>query len=205
MRDLDWAWLAGIFEGEGCCSLTGKSGVETRIFMTDRDIIERIDRLCPSERRRITVRTPPNRKVQYGWVRSDRDEVRAFLEGVLPFLGERRGERVRLALERLDKNLGAKHKRTHCKYGHPLSGDNLYVAALTGARSCQICRTRRGNEREERARAERAANPKKRGSPFQTVCARGHPMDDDNAYVIPKTGKRRCKTCRRMRDRGELP
>jgi hypothetical protein len=30
---------------------------------------------------------------------------------------------------------------THCKRGHLLSGDNVYVSPKTGSRGCQICRT----------------------------------------------------------------
>lgn len=43
---------------------------------------------------------------------------------------------------------GAKYaRRTHCKRGHPLSGDNLYVRP-TGVRGCRACRVLwRQNER----------------------------------------------------------
>lgn len=30
--------------------------------------------------------------------------------------------------------------KTHCVYGHPLSGDNLYIQPSNGSRSCKICR-----------------------------------------------------------------
>jgi hypothetical protein len=30
--------------------------------------------------------------------------------------------------------------KTHCKNGHPLAGDNLYVAPRTGWRACRTCR-----------------------------------------------------------------
>lgn len=30
--------------------------------------------------------------------------------------------------------------KTHCKWGHPLSGANLYVTPGTGSRSCRTCR-----------------------------------------------------------------
>ena len=30
-------------------------------------------------------------------------------------------------------------RQTHCKYGHPLSGDNLYIEPKRGARRCRIC------------------------------------------------------------------
>ena len=32
--------------------------------------------------------------------------------------------------------------RTHCKHGHPLSGENLYVQPSTGYRYCRICQRR---------------------------------------------------------------
>lgn len=43
--------------------------------------------------------------------------------------------------------------QTHCKYGHPLSGENLYLSPGTGFRQCKICR----NERARQHRARKAA------------------------------------------------
>jgi hypothetical protein len=31
-------------------------------------------------------------------------------------------------------------RMTHCDQGHPLSGDNLYIAPKTGKRNCRTCR-----------------------------------------------------------------
>lgn len=42
--------------------------------------------------------------------------------------------------------------RTHCKYGHPLSGDNLYVTPQ-GRRGCRTCIQRR--EKARRGRRKR--------------------------------------------------
>jgi len=39
------------------------------------------------------------------------------------------------------ENLAFKHK-THCKHGHPLSGDNVRVDPRTGARVCRACARR---------------------------------------------------------------
>lgn len=47
---------------------------------------------------------------------------------------------------------GLARRRTQCPYGHPLSGDNLYVAPKTGARACRTCRQE--NNRKRRARAQ---------------------------------------------------
>jgi hypothetical protein len=43
--------------------------------------------------------------------------------------------------------------QTHCKNGHPLSGENLYVHLQRGTRSCRTCKNRRteisNNKRRE--------------------------------------------------------
>jgi hypothetical protein len=36
--------------------------------------------------------------------------------------------------------------QTHCKHGHPLSGENLYVMPKTGTRVCRSCQARRASE-----------------------------------------------------------
>lgn len=41
--------------------------------------------------------------------------------------------------------------KTHCGYGHPLSGDNLFVTRQ-GARQCRICMRRRNRESYHRLR-----------------------------------------------------
>jgi hypothetical protein len=50
------------------------------------------------------------------------------------------------------ENLAFKRK-THCRHGHPLSGDNLRIDPRTGARVCRACL--RDNQRRLRATAGR--------------------------------------------------
>lgn len=156
MEKWEWAWLAGIYEGEGCMGFTGRCGVQIRVCMTDRDVVERIESLCPSPNGVKTQKYRTNKKLQYRWQISDRDIAKAFIEGVLPFLGIRRAERAREGLERIAVNPGAKSKRTHCLRGHPLFGKNLYVQR-TGARSCRTCRAARDVAKHAREKAARAA------------------------------------------------
>lgn len=40
-------------------------------------------------------------------------------------------------------------RKTHCKHGHPLSGNNLYVAP-NGKRACQVCRRKAERRYKER-------------------------------------------------------
>lgn len=47
--------------------------------------------------------------------------------------------------------------RTHCKNGHPLSGDNLYPWSYTQQRMCVTCARRRTREYQQRKQQERKA------------------------------------------------
>jgi hypothetical protein len=38
-----------------------------------------------------------------------------------------------------DGPTGRNHRKTHCKRGHPLSGENLYVSKRIGERRCREC------------------------------------------------------------------
>ena len=75
-------------------------------------------------------------------------------------------------------------RTTHCKYMHPLSGDNLHVSP-SGKRTCKACR-----------RAYKAAYRVKKGCIPRdpTRCRKGHPFDAENT-VIKKSGQRRCRIC----------
>lgn len=46
--------------------------------------------------------------------------------------------------------------RSHCKWGHPLEGTNLYISQ--GKRRCKVCRKRHAALRWDRQPANRGAN-----------------------------------------------
>jgi hypothetical protein len=68
--------------------------------------------------------------------------------------------------------------KTHCKRGHLLSGDNIYISG--GTRHCKPCERERG--------------PSKRPQ-FATHCPKGHELIGANLYVTPD-GYRKCRPCR---------
>ena len=79
--------------------------------------------------------------------------------------------------------------KTHCRFGHPYSGDNLSVRP-NGKRVCKAC------AREQQARyreARRAAAPPKVKPPRET-CKHGHPW---TKFVIQRGGKQVCAECER--------
>ena len=74
---------------------------------------------------------------------------------------------------------------THCKNGHELSGENVYLGKR-GRRRCRVCRN--AWERDRRALALPSTRP------LPAVCRLGHTMSDENLR-IERSGKRRCRAC----------
>jgi hypothetical protein len=151
------AWVAGIFEGEGCICDCGVRSVSLTISSTDRDVLEEVQRIMGTGGIHSILRSEvdrQNRKPIFQWHIANRDDVRLVLESLLPWLRKRRYARALEALKRLELNQGLNGKKTHCKYGHPLSGENLYVRQ--GKRGCITCRRRLRMESYWRVKARRA-------------------------------------------------
>lgn len=55
--------------------------------------------------------------------------------------------------------------KTHCQYGHPLEGENLYADVKRGKRKCKTCRRREGREYDRRRYAFRQAQRQAKRSP----------------------------------------
>ena len=97
--------------------------------------------------------------------------------------------------------------KTHCKRGHPLSGENLYIAPSSGQRACRACRLARKRARSaqipkkgrnlEGLKLGGAANGARNLA--KTHCPHGHPFDEANTYFNLRTGARECRACHRIR------
>ena len=99
----EWAWLAGIIEGEGYFDLkvhTRKGYVSPAITvnMTDEDIIRRIHRMTA----RGTINGPemrgPKYKPIWSWRVGNREEVKHILTQCVDWFGQRRGDRARFMI-----------------------------------------------------------------------------------------------------------
>lgn len=99
--------------------------------------------------------------------------------------------------ENVRRGIAADKKRnqTHCKHGHPLSGDNLHIN-VRGGRQCIICLRK---SQLEWARRNFKPNPRKP----KAHCPSGHDLSGDNLLVetVRQNGKYRtrrvCRACRR--------
>lgn len=161
MENIDnLAWVAGIFEGEGCIAFTGKNSVCLTIGMTDLDIIDRIH-IATGEVGNRYEQSSSRAKTLYVWQLSRKGLVVPFLESIMPWLGLRRSEKAIGALERLTKipNEG------FCYRGHRRAGDNLYIAP-GGQRQCRECQ--KINEKNRAAKRYLSRRPGRH--PANCVC-----------------------------------
>ena len=80
-------------------------------------------------------------------------------------------------------------RKTHCKRGHPLSGDNLRMGTQFGLpkRVCRQC----VRDREERERRQKGI-PKR---DYSVYCKAGHLWTPENTYYAPNDTRRNCRTC----------
>ena len=108
----EWAWAAGLFEGEGSIYSMdrAKDGhhqlpvMRLAIQMSDRDVVERFCRIVEcgkvgGERRFGREHHKP----MYMWVISRRSEIERLLLTMLPWFGERRSAKAHEALAEIAK------------------------------------------------------------------------------------------------------
>jgi len=98
MTDVELAWLAGLFEGEGCCRKDSRSNSPClKISMTDRDVIEHAAALMDGRIYGPYFRKRPNRKPSWtAYVGGD--QAVSLAQQLMPLLGERRQEQIKIVL-----------------------------------------------------------------------------------------------------------
>lgn len=89
-----------------------------------------------------------------------------------------------------------KVERTHCKNGHALTEDNVYMQGTVKA--CKTCR-REATYRSRRGSYGSTGRGQGWNNAVKTHCPKGHPYDDENTYV--NRGKRICRACASLSSR----
>ena len=93
------AWLAGIIEGEGCI-VTTKKNLRLSIEMTDLDVLRKAQRIIGPDARlskRTVKRAKPEWKDRY-ILHLCGSRLMQILMTIYTFMGERRQEKIRLAI-----------------------------------------------------------------------------------------------------------
>ncbi len=146
MNDLELGWVAGLFEGEGCISITGERIVRLSVPSVDPDIIERLHGLVgigAVYQQKYQVSSGETHTL-HRWQAGRLLEVQKLLRLLLPHLGLRRAAKARIALavEPNPNGRGPRTLRSHCARGHEFTPENT-----VSGRRCRTCR----NERALRA------------------------------------------------------
>jgi hypothetical protein len=160
MSELEIAWFAGLFEGEGCITFAGVNKTQVRLLIpsVDRDVIEKV--------RAVTgigtiytqnYTTPVNHLsgVIHRWQAGRFIENQALLRLILPHMSQRRSTKIQeaLAIAPHPYKRGPRTRRQYCDRGHELAGDNL----SQGTR-CKACRNLKARERYAKAHATAEAS-----------------------------------------------
>jgi hypothetical protein len=103
LTESEIAWLAGIYEGEGCCKISSGRAIGVEIVMTDEDIIQRLHELTGVGYVHTLAQRNEKYKQVYKWNVGSADAVE-FLTTILPWLGKRRSIRAKNAITNWQTN-----------------------------------------------------------------------------------------------------
>jgi len=107
--EIQIAWAAGLFEGEGCISkMTDRRskdnliGIQLILSMSDRDVVEQFHSIVKVGNICETIPSYPNAKLQYRWSATSYADVLFVLGLIGELLGERRTAKYCLILSEIE-------------------------------------------------------------------------------------------------------
>lgn len=109
MSDVEVAWCAGIFEGEGCMYAGGPGNPVAILSSTDRDVVEKFarytdgvtDRVVGPHVNKSAIGTKPTFRVNYSG-----EQAVDLIQKIYEHLGARRREQADNALRKMDRKVG---------------------------------------------------------------------------------------------------
>lgn len=152
MNEVEIAWAAGLFEGEGSATCykgnKGQKRLYLRLFldMTDRDVVEKFWRIVDlgsfvGPMGPYGKELKENRKPKWRWYATG-NVARSLVEntGFFSHLCSRRQLRIKEILAEIDAQaplIKRNSQLTHCKNGHPWNEEN--TLHQKGHRQCRAC------------------------------------------------------------------
>lgn len=127
-RELEVAWAAGLFEGEGSFALEAKGRygltyARASLGMTDEDTVRHFHKVVGVGV--VTIwDSPPPRQRQWRWRTSSRADFATVADLLAPWLHERRAARLAEIRAATSPDRRKRRPVTKCRRGHPLTGDN---------------------------------------------------------------------------------
>ncbi|QMP84247.1 HNH endonuclease [Streptomyces phage Coruscant] len=93
MNEIDLAWAAGLFEGEGTFHFVKGVGTDVAIQMTDEDVLLKMQNLFGG-RVSVAYESKGNWKTCYRWTLGIKDDCEDFVRSIYPYLMSRRKEKA---------------------------------------------------------------------------------------------------------------
>lgn len=154
-NEVDVAWCAGFYEGEGSIFAnvgTYKESGRPRINLCLSvpqvyiEPLEKFQAVFPGGTIYYRDRTG-NAQGIYTLVYNN-ENAKRVMEVLLPLLSERRKEQYNAQLEKLDAAYELRasipkkrpDRQTHCKRGHEFTPENTYIPKANGKQVCKTCR-----------------------------------------------------------------
>lgn len=155
--ELDWevevAWAAGLFEGEGSFGLRANGTVLVSVASTDRDVIDRFRRVIGTGRVSSQPAGRNNRRKRLWRVDVIQvDEVFRVTRMLYPWLGERRRSRADEAVATIQRRIDAATAARTC----PNCGESFRPAFTPNAARTKYCSRRCERRYHWRLRWQRA-------------------------------------------------
>jgi len=95
-------WLAGLLEGEGSFQILSQPQYRIELGMTDKDVVERAQKIMGGTMRVREQNQSEKWNTVYMLQNSRRLEVHEILCAILPFMGQRRQQRIQQLIEGID-------------------------------------------------------------------------------------------------------
>lgn len=105
IAELDLMWLVGYLEGEGCFTFAGGHCPSIRVKATDEDVIRRAAHLMGAKTVSLKPSSSPKWKDCYAFSVCG-DCAIDWMKALLPFMGQRRQDRIREVLSVAEKRSG---------------------------------------------------------------------------------------------------
>ncbi len=136
--DTEWAWMAGIIDGEGSIIFYKKTMVRLSVEIAEEDIVVRLQKIAGGNISNPRLRKGRNKPL-WTWYLGEREQVKYALENLLPYLGTRRKNKANEALDRLKLNVRPKIAECGTRTGY-----SRHIRL--GEPSCDPCKASRRKE-----------------------------------------------------------
>jgi hypothetical protein len=146
---IDIAWAAGFMEGEACFSYQSGNSISVVVAQVNREPLEKLASLFEGTISFQERRNPRHNNI-YIWCVAGIRAAQVCMT-VYSFMSEVRKEKIRSMIDKWRVLRSVRSRNAaRCRFGHPLSGENLMSKGR-----CKVCHNRDCARRERGYRAKR--------------------------------------------------